>query len=73
MWLSVPLTIKECSQAGGSCHQGSVEHVCIHPDYHRAVHHVEWEVGGGGVRTLCGTSSLEELLGYSGYCKPAAA
>lgn len=48
MWLSVPLTIKECSQAGGSCHQGSVEHVCIHPDYHRAVHHVEWEVGGGG-------------------------
>jgi hypothetical protein len=47
MWLSVPLTIKECSQAGGSCHQGSVEHVCIHPDYHRAVHHVEWEVGGG--------------------------
>lgn len=48
MWLSMPLAIKECSQAGGSCYQGSVGHVCTHSDHHRALRHVEWERGNSG-------------------------
>lgn len=33
---------------------------------------VMWN-GKGALSTLRGASSLEGLLGYSGYCKPAAA
>lgn len=32
---------------------------------------VEWK--NGVLRPLCGASSLEGLLGYNGFCKPATA
>lgn len=75
MWLSMHLDTKKCSQASGSCHQGRAGHVCIQPDHPRALPPLpaSYGMGKGVLRPLCGASSLEGLMGYNGFCKPATA